>query len=152
MKNLKNYKIMEALIILVLVGILSTVVIFAINSARKKSGDMTVKAGLNQVRTQADVYFNYNGSYSDVCNPAKDGRDPKGINKMVSESAKSDGFDGTVSYNGDSSTNDVKCNSTENGWAAQVPLKNEQGYYCVDYTKKGIVTLISIGNANAFCR
>lgn len=151
MEKNKGFTLVELIVVVAIIGVLATIVLTFLTKARNQGNDASVKAGLNQVRTQADLYITTNGVYTGICSSASDSLTPKGINAMLYTTGKLNGYSNPVNING-TGTSEVRCNETYNGWAAQVPLKNEPGYYCVDYTKKGIVTLTSIGNTNAFCQ
>ena len=152
MNKNKGFTLIELLVVIAIIGILSSVVVALLSSAKNKGNDIAVKSGLNQARIQADLFFTTGGVYTGVCDPASNTLTPRGINNMVLTSGKANGYLNPVSYNGSNSINEVKCNSAVNGWAAQIPLKNETGYYCVDYTRKGIVTSTSIGDSYAYCQ
>jgi len=149
----KGFTLIELLVVIAIIGILSSVIFTWLTNAKQNSEDTAVKNGLNQARTQADLYYNVNGIYTGICSTIKDASDPKGINRMIFSSGKSSGYNDSVTVNGVGSSQ-VRCNDASNGWAAEVPLKRVAGYYCVDYNRAGIVTTNSIGEAPgyAYCR
>lgn len=158
MNNKKRYKYwqsgftaVEFLMTIIIVIILFSVIIVFINKARNRGNDTTIKSGLNQTRIQADIFYNNSGVYTGLCDVSQDSTDPKGINAMIYTSGKANNFTSPINVNG-MGTSSVRCNANADGWAAEIPLKSEKGYYCVDYTKKGIVTTNSIGGTYAFCR
>lgn len=147
-----GFTLIELLVVIAVIGILSAIVLTALGSARTKGNDAAVKSGLNQTRVQADLFYTNNGNYTNVCALASNSLTPRGINSMVLSSGKANGYSSPVNVNNASGAYEVRCNDAANGWAAEVPLKGVTGYYCVDYTRKGIVTAISIGATNAFCQ
>ena len=150
MKRNKGFTLIELLVVIAIIGILASVVLASLNSARNKNADASIKSQLNQARTQADLFYSTGSTYNDVCNPTSDTLNPRGINLLVLNAAKVGGLS-SVSYNIGGTITTASCNSTPTAWAAEVPLKNTAGsMYCVDYTRKGIVTNNTIGN-NAFC-
>jgi prepilin-type N-terminal cleavage/methylation domain-containing protein len=151
MKRNKGFTLIELLVVIAIIGIISTAIFAFLNDAKTRSSDASVKATLNQARTQADLFFSNDGIYTGVCSVASDSLTPKGINFMIYSAGKSGGYLNPVTVNG-SGSSPVRCNEAATGWAAEVPLKNTTGYYCVDYTRKGIVTSVSIGDSYAYCQ
>jgi len=151
MKKNKGFTLIELLVVVAIIGILSAVVVSAISYARNKAANNSIKSGLNEVRSQADIYYNINGTYKDVCSSTKDTTDPKGINDMVFKIGKNSGSTGSVKVNGTGASSTVRCNDAKEGWAAEVKLNDTTDYYCVDYTRKGIVTSTSIGDTRGYC-
>jgi prepilin-type N-terminal cleavage/methylation domain-containing protein len=146
-----GFTLIELLATIAIIAILAVVIIASLTNARAKSRDTSVKDALNQTRIQADLYYSTGSTYVGLCNTASESVIPKGINSMVFNAGKIEGYNGSVTVNG-TGKSPVRCNAAANGWAAEVPLKNEAGYYCVDYNRKGMVTTNSIGGSYAFCR
>ncbi len=146
MSKNKGFTLIELLVVIAIIGILSSVVLMNLTSAKNKSANSAIMAGLNQARAQADIYYNINGTFDSVCATSKDTTDPKGINNMILNSAKANALPGPVRVdNTGGASIAVSCNDTAAGWAAEVQLKGTTDYYCVDYTRKGIVTPTPIG-------
>ena len=148
----KGFTLIELLVVIAIIGILASVVLMSLSATKKKGIDNSIKTGLNQARTEADVFYNYNSTYSGVCSVANDAASPFGINNMIKKTAEANGLTSAVNIAGAGGTYEVRCNDSATGWAAQVPLKDSSSFYCVDYTRKGIVTSTSIGNSAAFCQ
>ncbi|MEK7607720.1 MAG: type II secretion system protein [Patescibacteria group bacterium] len=53
----KGFTLIELLVVIAIIGILSSVVLASLNSARGKGADTAVKAGLKQIAVQAEIYY-----------------------------------------------------------------------------------------------
>ena len=62
MKYNRGFTLIELLMVIAIIGLLSTVVLAALSSARNKSNDAAVKSNLNSIRSAADLYFDNNGT------------------------------------------------------------------------------------------
>ena len=61
----KGFTLIELLVVIAIIGILASVVLASLNSARAKGYDAAIKAGLANVRVQIQDYYDLNNNYGD---------------------------------------------------------------------------------------
>lgn len=135
----KGFTLIELLVVVAIIGILASVVLASLNSARTKGSDAAVKANLAGTRAQAELFYDGGGSYDTVCAEATDGGIYAGVLAALhaSFSAGTMGADMAVQTAGNGA-----CHDNATSWAAQVPLKSTnvvgaatgEDYWCVDST------------------
>ncbi|PIP86988.1 hypothetical protein COW81_02650 [Candidatus Campbellbacteria bacterium CG22_combo_CG10-13_8_21_14_all_36_13] len=125
MKRNKGFTLIELLVVIAIIGILSSVVLASLNTARGKGANAAVKSNLANIRPQAElVYDDNSGSYAAVCT---DGT----VVKAIAAAQSAGGA--------------AKCIDTSTDWSAAGQLKTAEGtstHWCVDDsgTAKGITT------------
>lgn len=117
----KGFTLIELLVVIAIIGMLSSVIMSSLNNARAKSANAAVKANLNNLRAQAEIYYDGNSStYTNICTNAN----------IVK------GADAASQAGANNTTSDV-CNSTATAYAISAPLKVAEGtsnYWCIDNT------------------
>lgn len=61
--NQKGFTLIELLVVIAIIGLLASVVLLALNSARQKARDAKRLADVRQVASALELYFNDNSSY-----------------------------------------------------------------------------------------
>ena len=130
MKKNKGFTLIELLVVIAIIGILSSVVLASLNTARNKGADAAVKANFSSIRAQAELFYDTNSRYNadgttavTLCTTANtmytDANITRAIAQIVANSAS-----GTMT-----------CTTSADGqkWAAQISaLKGAGGTWCVD--------------------
>ncbi len=140
MKNFKKgFTLIELLVVVAIIGILASVVLASLNSARTKGSDAAIKAALSGARAQAELFYDTGQTYASVCTATG------GIGPMVLNAAQKLATTATVGATaqafvygsaGTAAGNSV-CHDGAAGWAAIVSLKSPtttSSGWCVDST------------------
>jgi len=132
MKREKGFTLIELLVVIAIIGILSSVVLASLNTARAKGADASIKSNLSNIRPQAEIYFDDNGHYGADASDCTSG--------IFTEATMSAAISQASTVSGASAV----CHSDDgvggagtaaSSWAVSVPLKSDPAtHWCVDYT------------------
>jgi prepilin-type N-terminal cleavage/methylation domain-containing protein len=156
MKNTKGFTLIELLVVIAIIGILSSVVLASLNTARGKGADAAIKSNLANIRAQAEILYDTHGGYGvdttpttfteGACAATADTifADPTIVNQLTSAGTASTG----------AGIGAGRCSSTASAWAASVPLKTNSALaWCVDSTGASKqVTAGDAGIASSVCQ
>lgn len=133
-ENKRGFTLIELLVVIAIIGVLSSVVLASLGSARSKGADSAVKSNLRSIKTMVDIIYDvnqttppYNKGYNEggsagtgICDDSKviDGR--TALAKAVGGSYAS-----------------VKCAATATAWAVKAPLSGGTTYWCIDHNGIG---------------
>lgn len=127
---MRAFTLIELLVVVAIIGILTSVVLGSLNTARNKSQDAAVKSNLASARAQAELFHDVNGSsYEGVCDSGAGVQGVKTIYPAVSAAVFAVG--GVTVGNGPTNLGSGTCNDEVSGWAAEVALITG-GFYCTD--------------------
>lgn len=123
-----GFTLIELLVVIAIIGILSSVVLASLTTARGKGSNAAIKENLNNIRSQAEiVYDNAAPSYSyvKVCDDS-----------VVWRGVQAAGAAAGVSYS-QNALSGFGCSSSATGWVAFSALRTTEGSntaWCVDGT------------------
>jgi len=142
----KGFSLVELLIVITIVGILSTIILNSLSTSRARAYDSKVKQQLGSFRTAAEIYFN---------NQSPNGYGPATASCAAGMFNNVEAKNGTPSlYIAPGNLPDfveTKCRATDSAYAVKATLYSGNEYWCVD--NKGVSRAIAgpIGDPETVC-
>ncbi|OGZ46314.1 MAG: hypothetical protein A3J54_00530 [Candidatus Ryanbacteria bacterium RIFCSPHIGHO2_02_FULL_45_13b] len=131
----QGFTLIELLVVIAIIGILASIVLASLNTARDKARDTSARASMSQIRAQAEIFYDDNGSSYD-----------DGTTSMCDDSTAVDTLQAAALAQVESADADAECNDAATAWAADINLNNDTEY-CVDSTGFSGVASADLGTA-----
>lgn len=140
----KGFTLIELLVVVAIIGILATVVLASLGSARTRSRDASIRATLTGMRAQAELQYLIDGNYNNICDPTTQSGKMFASAHALSLVLTANNLnlcadqDGYFAANAGTTLPTTEVVSGYNGtdsngtiWMAEVQL-NSGGWFCVD--------------------
>jgi prepilin-type N-terminal cleavage/methylation domain-containing protein len=133
MKFSKGFTLIELLVVIAIIGILSSVVLASLNTARAKGSDSAIKAQLSAIRPQAEIVYDNLGSYGTSSAATNLAQCTVASTMYMADATIKNMITALIN---NAASGSVVCSTTGNpatAWAVSAGLKTT-GYWCVDST------------------
>ncbi len=141
MNKNKGFTLIELLVVIAIIGILASVVLASLSSARDKGRDAAVKSQIAAMKAQGELFYSTNEIYTGVCGAtqANNGFGGGQTVGLLPAASSSSGVTNTVQTSSlgaaapAGSAANTTCHDYPEYWVAEAPLVSGK-FYCADST------------------
>ncbi len=150
----KGFTLIELLVVIAIIGILSSVVLASLNSARNKGADAAVKSNLAAIRSQAEIYNDDKSGYTTGGTNVGSGMDgavgadvtPVECASQASSMFSDPVVTSAISKAKESSRGKIVCSATGTAYGVAAALIGKANTaWCVDNTSVARETTVTAG-------
>ncbi len=141
----RGFTLIELLVVIAIIGILSSVVLASLNTARSKGTDAKIQSEIRSIAVNAEIYYDNNGNSYGVTVAANDTTAcTSGIFAATSPNIAQIITDLKAA----TSASDPTCAASSTAWAIFHPMTSNAQGFCIDSTGKVSTSSTAITTAS----